>query len=84
MADTPADTSSITQALTDPLASSADGQSVTDRSVADKMLGIQFAAAAAGVVLLHRGLRRTRIIAPPQCDGHAGPFGNYPGPGGFG
>jgi hypothetical protein len=84
---TPADTSAVTQALTDPLASAADGQSVTDRSVAEKVLAIQFAAACLAAVLPHRGLRFTRIRLPAQVSGHCGPAcgcNSSPGPGGFG
>lgn len=79
---TPVDTSAVTQAITDPAASAADGQSVTARPVAEIVLGIQFAAAAAAAVLPHWGLRRKKMIPPPQVDGHAGRTGG-PGPGGY-
>ncbi|MDB5310684.1 MAG: hypothetical protein JWO38_4886 [Gemmataceae bacterium] len=77
--DTPADTSSIDTALTQPLTSSNDGQTATGRTVADLVLGIQFKAACAAAGLKHRGLRFTRLIGAPQLPIHPGPCAGNPG-----
>lgn len=50
---------------TGPSSASSDGQSVTDRGIADKILAIQFQAANSAAGLRRRGIRYSKMTTAP-------------------
>lgn len=66
MADSAADTIAA-QAL-EPVSVTADGQSVTDRSIADKITADQYRANQAAGRKRRRGIGFTRFTAPGAAD----------------
>ncbi len=56
----------IESAANSPQAASADGQSVSARSIGDMVLADQYANTVAGAAKKNRGIRYTKMTSPGQ------------------
>jgi hypothetical protein len=73
----PIDTSAVTDGLIDPSSASANGQSVSSRSISELIAGIQFSANATAVQGRRRGLRFSKILNQGPIRPRRGPYYGY-------